>query len=93
MVAWVLIGMGLVFITAGTIGLVRFPDLYAKLHALAKVDNLGLGCIALGLMLQAPSLTLALKIGAIWLLTLTSSASLAYIIASVKYKNEHNNAD
>lgn len=88
MISTALIGLGVVFITLGTIGLVRFQDLYAKLHALAKVDNVGLRCIALGLMLEAPTLSLALKIGAIWLLTLVSSASLAYIIASSKYKKE-----
>ncbi|MBE0497069.1 MAG: monovalent cation/H(+) antiporter subunit G [Campylobacterales bacterium] len=93
MFSMALVGLGCVFITIGTIGLVRFPDLYSKLHALAKVDNVGLGCIALGLMLDAPSLSLALKIGAIWLLTLVSSASLAYIIASAKRKEEVFGAD
>lgn len=83
-----LVGLGAVFITIGTVGLIRFPDLYSRLHALAKVDNVGLGCIALGLMLEASSVSIALKIGAIWLLTLVSSASLAYIIASSKYKED-----
>jgi multicomponent Na+:H+ antiporter subunit G len=82
MISLIFIGIGIAFVSAGTVGLIRFKDLYSKLHALAKVDNLGLGFIALGLMLDAPSLSVAIKIGAIWLLTLVSSASLAYIIAS-----------
>ena len=37
---------------AGTVGLLRFPDTLSRLHALTKVDNLGLGLIVAGLMPQ-----------------------------------------
>lgn len=40
LVAVLLISGG--FFTAGTIGIVRFPDLRGRLHALTKADNLGL---------------------------------------------------
>ena len=30
------------FFVAGAVGLLRFPDVYTRLHALTKVDNLGL---------------------------------------------------
>ena len=33
---------GLVFFLAGTVGLLRFPDAYTRLHALTKADNLAL---------------------------------------------------
>lgn len=45
------------FYLAGTVGLMRFPDVYTRLHALTKADNLGLGFVVLGLALQAGSLT------------------------------------
>ena len=51
-----LLVIGGFFYFAGTVGLLRFPDVYCRLHALAKADNLGLGCILLGLALQAPNL-------------------------------------
>ncbi|MGB9018202.1 MAG: monovalent cation/H(+) antiporter subunit G [Pseudolabrys sp.] len=35
---------------AVTIGLLRFPDTLTRLHALTKVDNLGLGLIVFGLL-------------------------------------------
>ena len=41
-------------------GLLRFPDVYTRLHALTKADNLGLGCVVLGLALQAQNLAAAL---------------------------------
>lgn len=46
---------GAFFFFAGTIGLLRFPDVYTRLHALTKADNLGLGLVVLGLVLQAES--------------------------------------
>ena len=72
---------GAAFFMAGTIGLLRFPDVYTRLHALAKVDNLGLGLIILGLLFQAPGLTVALKIIVIWLLALAASSTVSFLIA------------
>ena len=72
---------GAVFYLAGTMGILRFPDVYTRLHALTKADNLGLGCVALGLALQADSLAAALKLLLIWLLALAASAAVSYVIA------------
>lgn len=72
---------GAVFYLAGTLGILRFPDVYTRLHALTKADNLGLGCVVLGLALQADSLAAALKLLLIWLLALAASATVSYVIA------------
>lgn len=76
-----LLVVGAFFYFAGTVGLLRFPDVYCRLHALSKADNLGLGCILLGLALQAESLAAALKLLLIWPLVLGASASVGYAIA------------
>lgn len=68
------------FYLAGTVGLLRFPDVYARLHALTKADNLGLGLLCLGLALRADSLAVALKILLVWPLVLAASAAVAYAI-------------
>lgn len=77
----VLLIVGTAFFLAGTVGLLRFPDLYTRLHALAKADNLGLGFIVLGLVLKAPSVAAGLKLILIWLLALAASATLSFLIA------------
>jgi len=69
------------FYLAGTLGLLRFPDVYARLHALTKADNLGLGLLALGLALQAETLAAALKILLVWPLVLAASAAVSFAIA------------
>ena len=76
-----LLFLGAFFYFAGTVGLLRFPDLFTRLHALAKVDNLGLGCVLAGLALQADSLAVALKLQLIWPLALVASAAISYVIA------------
>ena len=72
---------GAVFFLAGTVGLLRFPDVYTRLHALAKVDNLGLGFTMLGLLIQASGPAAALKLILIWLLVLIASATVSFLIA------------
>ncbi len=73
--------LGAFFYFAGTVGLLRFPDVYTRLHALAKADNLGLGCLLAGLALQADSLAAALKLLLIWPIALAASAAVSYAIA------------
>ncbi|MBN9148146.1 MULTISPECIES: monovalent cation/H(+) antiporter subunit G [unclassified Nitrobacter] len=74
------IAAGTFFFFAGTVGLLRFPDSLSRLHALTKVDNLGLGLIVLGLLPRAESALSALKLVVIWALVLLSGASTAQLI-------------
>jgi len=72
--------VGAFFILAGTVGLLRFPDTLSRLHALTKADNLGLGFIALALMLQSDSLSVVLKLALIWGLALLAGSTSCYLI-------------
>ena len=72
---------GAFFFLAGTVGLLRFPDMLTRLHALTKVDNLGLGLVVLGLLPQADGLLSALKLVSIWLLVQLSGAIVTQLIA------------
>lgn len=80
-ISTVLLIVGAFFYAAGTLGLLRFPDVYSRLHALAKTDNLGLGFVLLGLALQAESIAAGLKLLLIWPLALAASAGVSYAIA------------
>lgn len=76
-----LLAAGVLFFAVGTVGLLRFSDVYTRLHALTKVDNIGLGLIVLSLALGAPSLVVAAKLVMIWLVTLAVSAVMAHLVA------------
>ena len=75
----ILLGCG--FFLAGTVGLLRLPDLFSRLHALTKADNLGLGFVVMGLALQAPDLLLAGKLVLVWLVAMLSATTSAQIVA------------
>ena len=76
-----LLTAGAFFFFAGTVGLLRFPDVYTRLHALTKADNLGLGLLLAGLALQAESWTAVARLLLIWLLILLASSSVAHLVA------------
>jgi multicomponent Na+:H+ antiporter subunit G len=72
---------GMVFFLAGTVGLLRFPDAYTRLHALTKADNLGIALVVIGLLPQVGGVLPALKLVLVWLLVLLSSAAVSQLIA------------
>lgn len=76
-----LICVGLVFFVAGTLGLLRFPDEHSRLHALTKADNLGLGMVVAGAMVQSGAIAAALKLLLVWMLALVASATASQLMA------------
>lgn len=78
----VLITCGAAFFTAGTAGLIRFPDVRSQLHALTKADNLGLGLIMAGAALYLGSWSTALLLAISWLLILGSASVSAHALAA-----------
>jgi len=80
---WTVIAVaaGAFFFLAGTVGLLRFPDAFTRLHALTKADNLGLGLVVLGLLPMIVSVSAGLMLVCIWLLVLLSGATASQLIA------------
>jgi multicomponent Na+:H+ antiporter subunit G len=79
---------GAFFYLAGTVGLLRFPDAYTRLHALTKADNLGLVLVVIGLLPQVDGVLTALKLLLVWLLVLLSSAAVSQLIARSARRRE-----
>ena len=77
----ILLAIGTVFFAAGSVGVLRFPDVYTRLHALTKADNLGLGFVVVALALRADSLIVAVKLVATWVLVLVAGATASHVIA------------
>jgi multicomponent Na+:H+ antiporter subunit G len=72
---------GAFFYLAGTLGLLRIPDAYTRLHALTKADNLGLVLVVIGLLPQVGTVLMGLKLVLVWLLVMLSSAAVSQLIA------------
>lgn len=73
---------GLVFFTAGTVGLLRFPDLRSRLHAVTKADTLGLGFVMLALALASGNLWAAGTFALVWVLGMGAAAVSATLLGS-----------
>lgn len=80
-VATVAVWAGAVFFLAGTVGLLRFPDVYSRLHALTKADTVGLGLIALGLAVDAGSWGSAVRLALTWGLVLLAGTTACHLVA------------
>jgi multicomponent Na+:H+ antiporter subunit G len=74
-----LVVTGAFFFLAGTAGILRFPDLHSRIHALTKADNLGLGFVVLGLIVQSGSVAVILKLILVWILALLAAGTNGYL--------------
>lgn len=79
---------GLFFFLVGTIGLLRLPDVFTRMHATTKSDTLGAGLMILAAMVylgwDVASFKLLLVLIFVWLTNPTAS----HIIASAAYHHE-----
>ena len=81
---------GLFFFLSGSIGLLRLPDIFSRLHALAKADNVGLALVALGVIILEPAVINDIKIVIIWLLVMAASAISSHLVARHALRENRN---
>ncbi len=76
---FLLVGSSVLII--GTIGLLRFPDFYTRLHAAGVVDTLGVMSIISGLILLAGFSLVSVKLLLILVFILLTSPTAAHALA------------
>ena len=79
MIGRVITLVGAVLVLLGAIGVVRFPDALARMHALTKASTVGVGLVAIGSAFVLPTandITSAIGAAGLQFLTLPISASL-----------------
>ena len=80
-IAMVFMLAGCAFYLAGTVGLLRFPDVFCRLHALTKADNVGLFLVCVGLGVLNGQVRVASMLLLIWLVGLLAATVSAHLIA------------
>ncbi len=71
-ISWAALLTGGFLIITGGIGMLRFPDLYTRMHAAGVTDTGGAGLVLFGLMLQAGLTIVTVKLTLIlWVLLFT----------------------
>lgn len=58
----VLLMLGSFLLLTGALGLLRFPDVYSRMHAAGLSETLGAGLVLIALMLQSTSLIVFFKL-------------------------------
>lgn len=77
--------VGCFFIVIGSLGLVRFPDFYSRMHAAGVTDTLGVWLVIIGLVLQSPSVLVAVKLLIIALFIFFTSPTSTHAIANAAF--------
>ena len=84
--SWVLLVLGGGFCIVGGLGLLRLPDVYARMHAAGITDTLGAGLVLAGLMLQGGFSLVTVKLFLILVFLLYTSPTSTYAVANAAYR-------
>jgi multicomponent Na+:H+ antiporter subunit G len=79
--AYFFFGWGIFFMVFGVLGMLRFPDLYTRLHPAGKAGTAGILSIFIGLILYSGFSLLSLRIILIALFIVITSPVASHAIA------------
>ena len=85
-----LLAGGIVIMLIGSLGLLRMPDFYTRLHPAGMTDTLGAGLVLLGLMLQAGPTLVTIKLLLILLLLWFTSPVASHALARAALADPEN---
>ena len=83
--SWALILTGSAFAIISTVGLLRLPDVYTRMHASGITDTAGAGMIVAGLMLQAGFTLVSVKLFLILVFLLFTGPTSTYALANAAF--------
>jgi len=89
MLAILLLIGGSFFFLVGTVGLIRLPDAFTRMHATTKCDTLGAGLILVALMIYQGFHMISVKLFVILLFIWLTNPTAAHIIAKAAYNSQH----
>jgi len=82
MASWGLVLAGSLVILVGTLGLLRLPDLFTRLHGTGMTDTMGAGLLVLGMLLQTTDWLIAVKLVLILVFLAITSPTTSHALAS-----------
>lgn len=80
-----LLAVGIVFMLGGTIGLLRFPDFYTRLHGVGVSDAAGGVIVLLGLAVIADDWRIALRVLLLAALIVALAPTVAQLAANAAH--------
>jgi multicomponent Na+:H+ antiporter subunit G len=79
--SWACILAGAFFGVTGAVGLFRFPEFYSRMHAASITDTMTAGLIIFGLVLQAESGMMVIKLILVLFILAYTSPTAAHALA------------
>jgi multicomponent Na+:H+ antiporter subunit G len=86
LLAIILISLGTALFFVGTVGLLRWPDFYTRLHAIGKCDTLGLTLLMAGLMVYEGFSLNAVKLLLIVVFVMIANPTATHALARAAIK-------
>jgi len=83
--AGILMVLGTVFMLVASVGLLRLPDLYTRMHAVTKAGTLGVGCILLSAAVAFGDLSVAARSVVALLFVLFTAPVSAHLLGRAGY--------
>ena len=80
-ISWAFILGGGIFCLIGGLGLIRLPDMFARMHGASLIDTMGIGLILTGLMFQAGFTLITGKLLLILVFVFFTSPTSTYALA------------
>lgn len=77
--------VGAVLAVIGTIGVLRFPDFYTRLHAASVTDTAAATLAIVGMALLAPSLAVVVKLAVVWLFLFLTGPTSSHALANAAH--------
>ncbi|HBV85155.1 MAG TPA: cation:proton antiporter [Desulfosporosinus sp.] len=68
-----------------SIGVIRFPDFYSRMHAAGKGDTMGQACIIIGLIIYSGFNQVSLKLLMIMIMILIINSTASHYLAKAAY--------
>ena len=81
----VFLGIGCFFIIVASIGIVRFPDFYSRLHPAGKSDTIGQSLILIGLIIYEGFSMVSVKLLIIVLFVFIASPTATHAVAQAAF--------
>ncbi len=87
-VSMLLVCLGVFFLLAGAVGLIRFPDFYTRMHAAGKCDTLGSLLVLTGLALHEGFDLASVKLIIVAVFIFVTSPTATHAIARAAKRNQ-----
>lgn len=84
-VSWIAMIGGIFFILAGSVGLIRFPDFWSRLHAVSILDSAGVILFIAGMILHSGFNLISVKLAIIGVFLFITGPTASHAVANAAF--------